>query len=133
VWHDLAFMAADLCASHGPLDDRAAEFIGGVAMAYIATADADGGCAEVVRQGPPGFIRVIDDRHLAYPEVQPLPQGARVGILLIDLGPTGRGLHVNGRAHSVKRADLPAEVTGPERWVLVDVDETYVHERATGR
>lgn len=90
MWHDLAFMAADLRASHGPLDDRAAEFIGRVAMAYIATADADGGCAEVVRQGPPGFIRVIDDCHLAYPEAEPLPDGVRVGILLIDLGPTDR-------------------------------------------
>lgn len=133
MWHDLAFMTADLCASNGPLDDRAAEFIAGVEMAYIATADTDGGCAEVVRQGPPGFIRVIDDRRIAYPETEPLPDGARVGILLIDLGPAGRGLHVNGRAHSVRRDDLPAEVTGPERWVLVDVDETYLHVRATER
>src|SRR5690606_28390290 len=44
------------------------EFVGRMEMAFIATADSRGEADCSFRAGPPGFIRVLDDKHVAYPE-----------------------------------------------------------------
>jgi len=44
------------------------EFINRMEMVFIATADASGECDASLRAGTPGFLRVLDDRTLAYPE-----------------------------------------------------------------
>ena len=38
------------------------EFIARMTMAFVATADAHGECDSTLRAGPPGFLRVLDDR-----------------------------------------------------------------------
>lgn len=124
------------------------EFVGRMEMLFVSTADAGGECDASLRAGPPGFIRVIDDRTLAYPEYRGngvhaslgnLAENGHVGLLMVDFVQDLIGLHVNGGARIVGdddlRAaypDLPHDIAygrRAERWVVVDVDEAYIHCR----
>lgn len=130
------------------LNEDMIAFVGRMEMAFIATADADGECDSSLRAGPPGFLRVLDERRVAYPEYRGngvlaslgnISQNPHVGILMVDFVEDVIGLHVNGRARIVEDADLRAERPGlpagfergrvPERWVVVHVEEAYVHCR----
>lgn len=124
------------------------EFIGRMDMAFVATADSRGECDASLRCGPRGFIQVIDDRHLAYPEYRGngvlaslgnISENPHVGILLVDFVTDLIGLHVNGRARIIEDIDLrltypelPDDFERgrtPERWVVVEVEEAYIHCR----
>lgn len=130
------------------LNERMIEFIGRMDMAFIATADRHGDCDSSFRAGGPGFISVIDPRTVAYPEYRGngvmaslgnISENPHVGILLVDFYRDLIGLHVNGSARifddDLLRTivpDLPAEENRgrrPERWVVVEVDEAYIHCR----
>jgi predicted pyridoxine 5'-phosphate oxidase superfamily flavin-nucleotide-binding protein len=126
-------------------------FIAQQEMVFIATADSRGEADCSFRAGLKGFVRVLDDKTLAYPEYRGngvfaslgnLSENPHVGMLFIDFYRHTIGLHVNGKAHMVEneellmRADLSEEmlrdfeVEGgrrPERWVLVEIEEAYVH------
>lgn len=130
------------------LNPRMREFVGGIDMAFIATADAAGECDASLRAGPSGFLEVLDDRHLAYPEYRGngvmaslgnISENPHVGILMVDFSTDLIGLHVNGKARIVEDSDLrvihpdlPSEFDRgrtPERWVVVQVEEAYIHCR----
>lgn len=130
------------------LNPRMAEFVGRMEMAFVATSDASGECDCSLRAGPPGFIRVLDDRTVAYPEYRGngvlaslgnISENANIGVLMVDFTTELIGLHVNGHAHIVEdadlravRPDLPVDVERgrtPERWVLIRVTEAYIHCR----
>jgi predicted pyridoxine 5'-phosphate oxidase superfamily flavin-nucleotide-binding protein len=130
------------------LNEAMAAFVTRMEMAFIATSDADGECDSTLRAGVPGFIQVLDSRHLAYPEYRGngvmaslgnIAENPHVGILMVDFVQDLIGLHVNGRARIVEDADLRREYEQlppnfergrtPERWVLVEVVEAYVHCR----
>ncbi|MRH86119.1 pyridoxamine 5-phosphate oxidase [Nocardia sp. SYP-A9097] len=129
------------------LNHQMIEFIGRMDMAFIATADKHGECDNSFRAGKPGFLHVIDDRTLAYPEYRGngvlaslgnMLENPHIGILLIDFVQDLIGLHINGTARIVDDAlmrrcvaDLPPDARGrqPERWVVVDVEEAYIHCR----
>jgi uncharacterized protein len=89
------------------LTPRMTEFIGRMDMAFIATSDAAGDCDCSFRAGQPGFLRVLDDRTIAYPEYRGngvmaslgnILENPHVGILMIDFSRDLIGLHVNGTA-----------------------------------
>ncbi|MEV0249935.1 pyridoxamine 5'-phosphate oxidase family protein [Nocardia sp. NPDC050712] len=123
------------------------EFIARMDMAFLATADKHGECDTTFRAGPPGFLHVIDERTLAYPEYRGngvmaslgnILENPHVGILLVDFVRDLIGLHINGAARIVDDdalrrcvADLPPNLKGrnAERWVVVDVEEAYIHCR----
>lgn len=124
------------------------EFIGRMEMAFVATADAHGEADCSFRAGPPGFIQVLDERHVAYPEYRGngvlaslgnISENPHIGIMLLDFMRDRIGLHINGRAMIVEDDAMRAEFEGlpeetvrgrmPERWVLVEVDEAYIHCR----
>lgn len=44
------------------------EFVGRMEMAFVATADSTGECDSSLRAGAAGFIQVLDEHHIAYPE-----------------------------------------------------------------
>ncbi|MGW4090920.1 pyridoxamine 5'-phosphate oxidase family protein [Nocardia sp. NPDC004750] len=123
------------------------DFIGRMDMAFIATADEHGECDSSFRAGQPGFLHVIDDRTIAYPEYRGngvmaslgnILENPHVGILLIDFVRDLIGLHINGSARIVSDPalrttvpDLPVNHKGraAEQWVVVDVEEAYIHCR----
>ena len=130
------------------LNDAMIEFVGRMEMAFIATADADGEADCSFRAGPPGFIQVLGPQRIAYPEYRGngvlaslgnLRENPHIGILLVDFVRDLIGLHINGRAQAVEDpilrryyGCLPREVERgrtPERWVVVDVAEAYIHCR----
>jgi hypothetical protein len=130
------------------LNPKMIEFAGRMEMAFVATADASGECDCSLRAGPPGFIHVIDERTIAYPEYRGngvlaslgnISENAQIGVLMVDFVTDLIGLHVNGTASIVEDAVLRGEHPGlpvdtvkgrlPERWVLVRVVEAYIHCR----
>lgn len=130
------------------LNPRMTEFVGRMDMAFVATSDAKGECDCSLRTGPPGFIEVLNDRTIAYPEYRGngvlaslgnISENPSIGVLMVDFVTDLIGLHVNGTASIVEDAvlrgehpDLPTDTERgrtPERWVLVNVVEAYVHCR----
>jgi uncharacterized protein len=123
------------------------EFIGRTEMAFIATSDASGDCDCSFRAGEAGFLRVIDDRTIAYPEFRGngvmaslgnILENPHIGIFMIDFTHDLIGLHVNGAAdivtpEFVRELDpaLPEQPSHPGKrpvqWVLVQVSEAYIH------
>jgi uncharacterized protein len=130
------------------LNDEMIRFVGRMEMAFVGTADAGGECDATFRAGPPGFLHVLDDRRIAYPEYRGngvlaslgnISENPHLALLMIDFVEDLIGLHVNGRASIVDDAQLRAEHPAlprelergrvPERWVVVHVEEAYVHCR----
>lgn len=130
------------------LNAEMVEFVGRMELLFIATADGHGECDASLRAGPAGFVQVLDDSHLAYPEYRGngvmaslgnISENAHIGLLMVDFVTDLIGLHVNGRARIVEDADLhamhptlPTEHERgrvPERWVVVEVEEAYIHCR----
>ena len=119
-------------------------------MMFVGTADRHGEADTSFRAGLAGFIRVLDEKTLAYPEYRGngvmsslgnIAENPHVGLLFVDFADK-IGLHVNGRARIVEndeflrvvsasepvREDIPpATGRGPERWVVVSVLEAYIH------
>jgi uncharacterized protein len=138
------------------LNEQMTEFIARQEMAFIATADAHGECDCSFRAGQPGFLRVLDPKTIIYPEYRGngvmatlgnLAESSHIGILMVDFFEATVGLHVNGKAtiveHHVIEPLRPllerlagvdslhdpnaGKKTTPERWVLVEVEEAYIH------
>jgi uncharacterized protein len=126
-------------------------FIGQQEIMFIATADRHGECDCSLRAGLPGFVKVLGDRRLAYPEyrgngvmasVGNILENPHIGIIFMDFFQHTVGLHVNGRASIVENEQLydrddttlaileDTEKKGglrPERWIFVEVEEAYIH------
>jgi predicted pyridoxine 5'-phosphate oxidase superfamily flavin-nucleotide-binding protein len=136
------------------LNERMRQFIARQEMCFIATADANGECDCSFRAGLPGFVRVLDDRTLLYPEYRGngvmaslgnLHENPHVGLLFIDFVKDVIGLHVNGIARVVEPEQLALthpELARPsldgvtdgghfkpkaEHLVQVHVEEAYIH------
>jgi hypothetical protein len=115
-------------------------FVQRMEMLFVASADARGECDASLRSGPPGFIRVLDARTLAYPEYRGngvhaslgnVSENGHVGLLMVDFVDDLIGLHVNGAARIVEAAEFPhvEEDRRAERWVVVEIEEAYIHCR----
>ena len=134
----------------GYLNSLMQTFVSKQEMMFVGTADKHGEADTSFRAGLPGFVRVLDEKTLAYPEYRGngvmsslgnISENPNVGLLFVDFSEK-IGLHVNGRAHIVEndeflrdaaasepvREDIPpATGRGPERWVVVSVVEAYIH------
>lgn len=123
-------------------------FVRRMEMTFVASADAGGACDASLRAGPVGFIQVLDARTLAYPEYRGngvhaslgnISENGHIGLLMVDFVEDMIGLHVNGTAEIVDdepfraaHPEVPQELSGgrrAERWVVVRVDEAYIHCR----
>jgi predicted pyridoxine 5'-phosphate oxidase superfamily flavin-nucleotide-binding protein len=121
-------------------DDRA--FVEGCDMFFIATADAEGQPQCSYKGGEPGFVRVLDDRTIAFPVYDGngmyLSAGnalvnPQVGLLFIDFE-RRRRMRMNGVASVDNNDSLLAEY--PEAQLVVRVRATevfpncprYIHE-----
>jgi predicted pyridoxine 5'-phosphate oxidase superfamily flavin-nucleotide-binding protein len=122
-------------------------FIARMEMAFVATADGRGECDSTFRAGPAGFVRILDESTIAWPEYRGngvmaslgnISENPHVGVMFVDFVRDLVGLHVNGAARLVGADDFALanpehvvkdEIPGrrPERWVVVHVDEAYIH------
>jgi len=133
------------------LNEGMREFLARQDMVFVATADARGECDNSFRAGEPGFVVPLDERTLVYPELRGngvyatlgnLAENPHIALMFVDFFEDLVGLHVNGRAAVVEHEELLADerVTvpllemltrqggrRPERWVMVSVEEAYIH------
>jgi len=125
------------------------EFILKQEMVFIATADSKGECDCSFRAGKQGFVRVLNEKTLLYPEYRGngvmaslgnILENPHIGMTFIDFFENTIGLHVNGNAKIVENDELLADETRtsvandtqkegavPERWIFITVEEAYIH------
>jgi predicted pyridoxine 5'-phosphate oxidase superfamily flavin-nucleotide-binding protein len=91
---------------HDHIDEDDAAFIRARDMFFLATADEDGRPNVSYKGGDAGFVRIVDDRTLAFPSYNGngmylsmgnLAKNPNVGMLFLDFGGHGR-IRVNGEA-----------------------------------
>jgi NAD(P)H-nitrite reductase large subunit/predicted pyridoxine 5'-phosphate oxidase superfamily flavin-nucleotide-binding protein len=135
------------------------EFIARQEMMFVGTADRHGNADASFRAGHANFVKVLDDRTIAYPEFRGngvmssmgnIAENPHVGLMFIDFGKDRIGLHVNGSARIVEHPEfvqfmedraaadavlgdsmltslISKDPGNLERWVIVSVDEAYMH------
>jgi len=117
------------------LNDDLIAFIGAIDNFFIGTASTDGWPHVQHRGGPAGFLKVLDDRTLAFADyagnkqyitVGNLSENSRVMLFLIDYE-RGRRLKIWGRATVIDDPALFARISDPdypaevERVLRIDV------------
>ena len=112
-------------------EDRA--FIERCPMFFIATADTEGRPDCSYKGGPPGFVRVVDDRTLAIPDYDGngmyrtwgnVVANPNVGLLFIDFE-TPKRLRVNGVAKPDAHDPLLAQFPGATFIVRVTAEKIF--------
>lgn len=123
------------------INDEMKQFVKEQSFIFISTSDKHGNCDSSFKAGEPGFLKIIDDKHLIYPEYRGngvmaslgnIVENPHIGLLLLDFFNDQIGLHINGAAKLIdntKMAQLHPEIIDDraERWVLITVDEAYIH------
>ncbi len=133
--------AAERCCdeqSSDRLDSAMRELVARQEMLFLSTADRHGVCDSSFRAGARGFVQVLDERTLAFPEygaeggtsLDNIRDNPRVGLLLIDLAGDRVGLHVTGRARVVSDSLMRALHRGlsgatAQSWVEVQIERAY--------
>lgn len=124
---------------HSSLTERMKEFIRERIMFFLSTADANGETDCSPRFGPPGFVNVLDDEHVCYPEYRGngvhaslgnITENSNATLLFIDWWETTVGFHVNGSAElcdSIPEANDPVPGDKRKTWVKIEVEEAYIH------
>jgi hypothetical protein len=131
---------------HDTLDADDRRFIERMDMFFLATADAAGQPQCSYKGGDPGFVRVLDERTLAFPNYDGngmyLSLGnvlvnPSVGLLLIDfLAARPSRMRIEGRASIAEHDELRWEYPGAEFVVRVKVQRVfpncprYIHRMA---
>ncbi len=121
------------------LDEATAEFIARSPFVLIATVGADGGLDVSPRGGPPGFVRVLDDHHLALPDLNgnnlidslsAVVASGRAGLLFVVPGKE-ETVRVNGPAWvTTDPATLDRwndELRRPTTAIVVRAEEVFMH------
>jgi len=115
------------------IDDHAKAFIEARDMFFLATCDADGNPQCSYKGGDPGFVRVVDDRTLAFPvydgngmflSLGNIRAHAAVGMLFIDFENPNR-VRVNGVATVDPDDPLRTEMTGATLVVRVHTTQVF--------
>ena len=120
-------------------------------LMFVASSDSNGECDCSLRSGPPGFVHALNSKTLVYPEYRGngvmatlgnIRENPNLGIFFPDFYESTVGLHINGRAEiienqelrtwnnltkEIRKATLITIGKRPERWVLVRVNEAYIH------
>lgn len=131
------------------INEQMKAFIAAQEMMFISTADSKGNCDSSFRAGKKGFVLVLDEKTLFYPEYSGngvmaslgnISENPHIGILFIDFFQNQIGLHINGSAAIVENEQfidsLPVDLSEisllnhiekPNRWVKIHVHEAYIH------
>jgi PPOX class probable FMN-dependent enzyme len=121
------------------LDHHARAFIARSPLVLLGTADGHGRCDVSPKGDAPGFVLVLDDRHLAIPDrpgnrrldgMRNLLENPHVGLLFLIPGKE-ETLRVNGRACIVRDEPLLARMAvggkRPRCAIGVEVEEVFLH------
>jgi PPOX class probable FMN-dependent enzyme len=121
-------------------------FIAESPFLVMATSDPQGRCDASPKGGQPGFVRVLDDRHLLIPDVagnrlfqsyQNMDANPQVGLIFLIPG-IAEVVRVNGRITIVSREALdsyqvehamfnPDGDRAVQQGLVVEVEEAYTH------
>jgi PPOX class probable FMN-dependent enzyme len=120
------------------LDEATCEFIAAARFVAIGSFDTDGNADVSPRGGERGFIRVLDDLHIAIADLggnnrldsmQNIIATGRVGLLVVVPG-TAEAVRINGAAWVSADPELLAGFTMPRRPVsaiVARVETTFIH------
>jgi uncharacterized protein len=121
------------------LDEGCRAFIAHAPFLVMGTAGTDGRCDVSPKGDAPGFVRVLDERHLVIPDrlgnnrldgLRNIVENGHVGLLFFIPGREDT-LRVNGRARIVRdEALLDSLAVGSKRPVtalLVEVEQCFLH------
>ncbi|MGI8855855.1 MAG: pyridoxamine 5'-phosphate oxidase family protein [Thermomicrobiales bacterium] len=104
-------------------------WIAGADTFFIASAHSESGADASHRGGAPGFVRILDDSALVWPDYSGnkmfntlgnITVNPRAGLLFIDFA-AGRTLQLTGSARVIWDADQIAAVPGAERLVAFQI------------
>jgi uncharacterized protein len=120
------------------IDDSSRTFLERCRFAVVGTFDVDGNADTSPRGGPSGFVKVLDDRHLALADLggnnrldtlQNVISTGRIALMFVVPGQS-ETVRVNGSAwvsvdpELLSGFELPRT---PKSAIVVSVDTTYVH------
>ena len=128
------------------MSDQVQAFIGQAPFVVMATSNQAGHCDASPKGGKPGFVRIVDDRHLVIPDVagnklfqsyQNMEDNPQVGVLFLIPG-SNDTVRVNGHVNIISREELDRlkvdlSINNPDdnsiklQGILVEVDEAYTH------
>jgi PPOX class probable FMN-dependent enzyme len=121
------------------LDEHFRAFIAGSPFLLLGTANAAGQCDVSPKGDEPGFVKVLDETHLAIPDrignnrldgMRNILQNGHVGLLFLIPGREDT-LRVNGRAWIVQDDDLLDHMVvrgkRPPFAIGVEVEEAFMH------
>lgn len=126
-------------AMNDHLTDRMQEFVQERIMFFLSTADGNGETDCSPRFGPAGFVNVLDDDRLCYPEYRGngvqaslgnMTENPHASMLFIDWWDTTVGCHVNGEIELHETMAEATDLTDGDRtkvWVELHVEEAYIH------
>jgi predicted pyridoxine 5'-phosphate oxidase superfamily flavin-nucleotide-binding protein len=128
------------------------EFIAQQSMMFVASSDTHGECDCSFRSGGSGFVWVVNQKHILWPEYRGngvmasggnVKENPHLGVLFLDFFQQTIGLHINGKAHlsetgafdqlpkSIQKAVAEENATTggkkPAFWFLLEVEEAYIH------
>ena len=123
----------------GHLDEMCRRLIAAAPMLFVATYSADGQGDVSPRGGPPGFVTVLDDKHLAIPDatgnrrldtLENVVETGRASVIFVIPG-RDTTLRVNGPARVTARTDLLEQLTPvgkpPRTAIVIEAEEVYAH------
>jgi PPOX class probable FMN-dependent enzyme len=123
----------------GRLDEMCRRLIAAAPMLFVATVSPNGHCDVSPRGGPPGFVTVLDDSHLAIPDatgnrrldtLENIVGTGRAGLIFVIPG-RDTTLRVNGRAAVSAEPELLERLTPvgkpPRAAIVVEAEEVYAH------
>ena len=117
----------------GELDADDCAFIRAASMFFLATADAEGRPDCSYKGGEPGFVRVLSERELAWPDYDGngqfrslgnLRANAHAGLLFVDWARPSR-LRVNGVATVASEDPLLASWPGAQLVIRLQVGQVF--------
>jgi uncharacterized protein len=118
---------------HDYFTDDDSAFVGRCAMFFLATADAEGQPDVSYKGGMPGFVRIIDEETLAFPDYDGngmfkslgnILVNPKVGLLFVDFEHPNR-MRVNGTASVSDTDPLMAEFPGAQLIVRVHAERIF--------
>ena len=131
------------------LNPEMQKFIEDQEMVFLSTSDSKGECDASFRAGPKGFIKVLDNKTLIFPEFKGngvmaslgnISENPQIGLMFIDFFQSSIGLHVNGKAEIITEKEASklvnpldkaeAEKDGQHKtklWIKIEVEEAYIH------